>query len=101
MVVLVAIGRIAYGVQLPGATIPGFLLAVAFGTGCFCCLSFAVSSFIRAEDSAQPIIQATVLPLYFISGVFIPRSQLSSTLRDIADVFPVSHVNSALLKFIA
>ena len=63
MVVLVAIGRIVYGVQLPGATIPGFLLAVAIGTGCFCCLSFAVASFIRAEDSAQPIIQATVLPL--------------------------------------
>ncbi len=64
MVVLVAIGRIAYGVRLPGATIPGFLLAVVIGTGCFCCLSFAVASFIRAEDSAQPIIQATVLPLY-------------------------------------
>ena len=53
---------------------------------------------IRTEDSAQPIIQATVLPLYFISGVFIPRSQLSSTLRDIADVFPVSHLNSGLFK---
>ena len=98
MLVLVAIGRIAYGVHLPGASIPGFLLAVAVGTACFCCLAFAVASFIRSEDSAQPIIQATVLPLYFISGVFIPRSQLSTTLQDIADVFPISHLNSALFK---
>jgi ABC-2 type transport system permease protein len=50
------------------------------------------------RGSAQPIIQATVLPLYFISGVFIPRSQLSTTLQNIADVFPISHLNSALFK---
>ena len=39
-----------------------------------------------------------MLPLYFISGVFIPKSQLSSTLKDIAAVFPVSHLNNTLFK---
>jgi ABC-2 type transport system permease protein len=96
VVVIVAIGRIAYGVHLPGATIPAFLVATVVGAGVFCCLAFALASFIRDEDSAQPIVQATMLPLYFISGVFVPDSQLSSALRDIADVFPVSHLNKAL-----
>ena len=63
-----------------------------------CCLAFAAASFIRNEDSAQPIIQAVVLPLYFISGVFVPKSQLSSTLQNVASVFPVSHLNNALFK---
>jgi ABC-2 type transport system permease protein len=98
VIVIVAIGRIAYGVRLPSATIPGLLLGVVVGAACFCCLSFAVASFIRNEDAAQPIVQATILPLYFISGVFIPRNQLSSGLRDIASVFPVSHLNNALFK---
>ena len=68
------------------------------GAAAFCCLAFAVASFIRNEDAAQPIIQALVLPLYFISGIFVPKDQLSSTLKDIASAFPVSHLDNALFK---
>ncbi len=98
VVVVVAIGWIGYGVHLPTSTIPAFALGVVVGSACFVCLSFAVTSFIHSEDSAQPIVQVIVLPLYFISGVFIPTSQLSSTLKDIASVFPVSHLDNALFK---
>ena len=96
--VIVAIGRIVYGVQLPSSTLPAFVLGVIVGAAAFCCLSFAAASFIRNEDSAQPLIQAIILPLYFISGVLVPKDQLSSTLCDIADVFPVSHLDNALFK---
>src|SRR5207253_11148222 len=65
---------------------------------CFSCLPLALGSFIRNEDSAQPVVQATMLPLYFTSGVFIPKNQLSSTLKDIASVFPVSHLDNTLFK---
>ncbi|MCL2420210.1 MAG: ABC transporter permease [Conexibacteraceae bacterium] len=95
---IVAIGRIVYGVHLPSSTLPAFALGVVIGAAVFCCLSFAATSFIRNEDSAQPIIQATILPLYFISGVFVPKDQLSGSLREIASVFPVSHLNGALFK---
>src|SRR5579862_4217547 len=98
VIVIVAIGRIAYGVRVPTTTIPAIVLAIVVGAACFCCLSFAVASFIRNEDSAQPVVQATILPLYFISGVFIPKDELSGTLQDIANVFPVSHLDSALFK---
>jgi ABC-2 type transport system permease protein len=98
VLVIAVIGRIVYGVHLPTSTLPAFVLAVIVGAAAFCCLAFAVASFIRNEDSAQPIIQAMILPLYFISGVFVPNDQLSSTLRDIASAFPVSHLNNALFK---
>ena len=38
--VIVVIGRIAYGVHLPGATFPAFLLSVVVGAASFCCLVF-------------------------------------------------------------
>jgi ABC-2 type transport system permease protein len=98
VIVIVIIGRLAYGVHLPGATLPAFVVGVAVGSACFCCLSFAAASLIRNQDAAQPIIQAITLPLYFISGVFVPTSQLSSTLRDVAKVFPVERLNDALFK---
>lgn len=98
VIVLLVIGRIAFGVRFPSATLPGLVLSAVVGAACFCCLAFALASFIRNEDAAQPIVQATMLPLYFISGVFIVGNQLSSTLKDIASVFPVSHLANALFK---
>jgi ABC-2 type transport system permease protein len=95
--VLVVIGHIAYGVRVPTATLPAFALGVVCGSIVFCCLAFAITSFIGQEDSAQPMIQAIVLPLYFVSGVFVPERQLSHALQDIASVFPVAHLNSALV----
>jgi ABC-2 type transport system permease protein len=97
VVVVVVIGRLVYGVHLPGSTIPACALAVAVGAASFCCLAFGVASFIRSDDAAQPVIQATVLPLYFISGVFVAASQLPKWLVDVASVFPVRHLASALL----
>jgi ABC-2 type transport system permease protein len=101
VIVLLVIGRIAFGVSFPSATLPGLVLGVVVGAACFCCLAFALASFIRNGDAAQPIVQAVMLPLYFISGVFIVGNQLSSTLKDIASVFPVSHLANALFKAFA
>ncbi len=98
VVVIVAIGRIAYDVHLPTSTLPAFVVGVALGAVCFCCLAFAVSTFIPSEDAAQPVVQALILPLYFISGIFVPKDQLSGTLQDIASVFPLAHLNNALFK---
>ena len=96
--VIAVIGRIAYGVHVPASTLPAFLLGVVVGAAAFCCLAFAAASFVRNGDSAQPMIQAIVLPLYFISGIFVPKGQLSGTLKDIARAFPVSHLDNALFK---
>ena len=52
---------------------------------------------IHNEDAAQPITQAVMLPLYFISGVFVAVATLPHWLVEVADVFPVRHLAAALL----
>jgi ABC-type polysaccharide/polyol phosphate export permease len=37
-----------------------------------------------------------MFPLWFISGVFIPTHNLSSTLRHIGELFPVEHLANSL-----
>ncbi len=96
MVVLLAIGRFAYGVHLPGSTIPGVLLTAVVGAVAFCCMGYALSTAISSADSAQPVLQAVMLPLYFISGVFIPSVGLPSWLQQVARVFPVQHLADGL-----
>jgi ABC-2 type transport system permease protein len=40
--------------------------------------------------------QAIMLPLYFISGVFVPNASLPGWLRHLASIFPVQHLADGL-----
>jgi ABC-2 type transport system permease protein len=94
---LVVIGRAAYGASMPGRTAPAFVVDVVVGAAVFSCLGFAVASLVRTIDAAQPVVQAIVLPLSFISGVFIATSELPGWLADVGKAFPVQHLVAALL----
>lgn len=94
---LLAIGWVAYGASIPTRTAPAFVLDIIVGAAVFCCLAFAVASVVKNVDAAQPVGLAIVLPLSFISGVFIPISELPHWLIDVGDVFPVRPLAVALL----
>jgi len=96
MTVLLAVGRFAYGVHLPTSTVPGVAISAVVGSVTFCVLGYALSTAIHSEDAAQPMVQAIMLPLYFISGVFIPNVNLPSWMRHVAEFFPVQHLADAL-----
>jgi ABC-2 type transport system permease protein len=98
---LLLIGRLAYNVPIPSSTMAGLTIAVVVGAAAFACIAFAVSTRIGAAEAAAPATNLTVLPLYFISGVFIPEGQIPQFLRDIASVFPIQHLSQALLKPVA
>ena len=96
MNVLMLVGRFAYHADLPVRTIPAVALTAIVGSITFCVLAYALSAMIGSADAAQPVVQATVLPLYFISGVFVPDVSLPSWLQHIAELFPVEHLANAL-----
>ncbi|HEX6587307.1 MAG TPA: ABC transporter permease [Solirubrobacterales bacterium] len=92
MVILVAIlGRVVYDVSLPDQTIPAVLVTLAVGAFAFSCLGFALTAMIPSEDAAPAVTNAIMLPLYFVSGVFIPDSEIPPGVLQVADVFPVRH----------
>lgn len=92
---LLALGDLAYGVSVPGPIV-GVILAVVVGAAAFACIAFAVSTRIHAAESSAPATNLTVLPLYFISGVFVPEQQIPKLLHDIAVIFPIYHLANAL-----
>jgi ABC-2 type transport system permease protein len=93
---LVAAGRLAFGVQLAAAAIPGIAVTALAGAACFCALGYAVAGAIRSADAAQPVIQALMLPLYLGSGIFIPDANLPGWLRQTAALFPVERLADGL-----
>jgi ABC-2 type transport system permease protein len=91
LVLLAAIGGVLYGVSVPWDRLPAILLALVVGAASFCCLGIALTAAIPSQDAAAAIVNALLLPLYFLSGVFIPEDQLPNGVITFADLFPVRH----------
>jgi ABC-2 type transport system permease protein len=95
-VILLVLAKLAYGVGLSGPAIAAVACTALVGTLAFACIGYAVSGLIGSPEAAQPVVQMTMLPLWFISGVFVPVESLGRGLKDIADVFPVQHLANSL-----
>jgi len=95
---LLLIGKLAYNVRMPHSTMLGVVVAVIVGAAAFSCISFAVATRISSAEAAAPATNLTVLPLYFISGVFVGEDLVPKFLRNIATVFPIHHLDEALLR---
>lgn len=91
LILLAAIGGLLYGVEVPWERLPAILLALVVGAASFCCLGLALTAAIPSQDAAAAIVNALLLPLYFLSGVFIPEDQLPNGVITFADLFPVRH----------
>jgi ABC-2 type transport system permease protein len=89
---LLVVGAVAFGVHFPVKGVPALVLGVLCGATAFCGLGYALSTFADSADSAQPMIQLVMFPLFFISGIWIPLSELPNWLAVIAKIFPVEHV---------
>jgi ABC-2 type transport system permease protein len=90
--ILLVVAGVAFGVSPAAPGIVALVLGIGFGCAAFCGLGYALSTFADSADSAQPLIQVVMLPLFFISGVWVPTSELPGWLNAVASVFPVEHV---------
>lgn len=59
-------------------------------------LGLFASAFARTEFQAVQFMPAFVLPQLLIAGLFVPRDQMSSVLRWIADVMPLTYAVDAM-----
>jgi ABC-2 type transport system permease protein len=91
LILVAALGRVLYGVPVPWAEAPQLLVVLVIGAAAFCCLGVALTAAIPSQDAAAPIVNALLLPLYFLSGVFIPEDELPAGVIEFADLFPIRH----------
>ena len=95
-VVLTLIGRVVYDVAIPDTTLPAALLTLVVGAAAFNCIGIALTVAIPSQDAAPAVTNAVALPLYFISGIFIPETEIPDGVLQVADVFPFRHFFEAL-----
>ena len=93
VIITAAFGRIFYQADIPtGITLVRFLVVLIIGAGSFCALGFAITPAIPNADASPAIVNASILPLLFLSGIFIPLgNNAPAWIRWIARIFPVHH----------
>ena len=97
VVLCAAFGAIFYGATLPTTTLPVFALTLLIGAAVFSALGVAVTSFIPNADAAPAVVNGTILPLLFISDVFIPLHDPPQWLDIAGKIFPVRHFADAMI----
>ncbi len=87
------LGRTAYHATLPtGASLGQFAAMLVVGALTFSALAFAISGAIPNAEAAPAVINATIMPLLFLSGIFIPLgTNAPAWILWVARVFPVRH----------
>ena len=98
VVLLTGVGAGLYGVEIVWRKVPALLLTLALGIGCFAALGLALVALTRTVLIVQTLAQGLLIPLAFISDVFIIGADLPSWLDRIGAAFPLRHFARAMAQ---
>jgi ABC-2 type transport system permease protein len=92
-----AFGRIFYDATVPvGVDLFRTIVAILVGSATFCALGLACTTIIPNADASPAIVNATILPILFLSDVFIPVADAPAWVGFVGAVFPVRHFSEAM-----
>ncbi|ORT55223.1 ABC transporter permease [Streptomyces sp. CB03238] len=94
-VLVVAVGRAAFGVRLPGQP-AGYALALLLAVAGALALGAAVCAVSRTQKVATAVGSAVFFPTMFTAGVWVPVQAMPDTLQRIVHLTPFGAASGAL-----
>jgi ABC-2 type transport system permease protein len=96
--ITVAFGVVFYSADVPtGLPLLQFIVALLVGGLSFAALALALTAVIPNADASPAIVNASILPLLFLSGIFIPLGDdAPAWITTVSDIFPVRHFFDAM-----
>lgn len=96
MTIMVGLGVVAFSVNIELAKVPAMLLAFVVGSATFATLGVALASVAKSASSASALANATILPMAFISNIFVNLGpEPPKWLRVAADILPLKHFGTS------
>lgn len=92
---VIAVGRLAFGVALPG-DLPGYLLALLLGALSALALGATVSAVSPTAKATSVVGSVVFFPMMFVAGVWIPVQSMPDLLQRIVGYFPFGAASQAL-----
>jgi ABC-2 type transport system permease protein len=87
--VMLTMGVVLYDLSIDWSKMPAAAVTFLVGVAAFAAMGMAIAAMIKTASSASAVANATILPLAFISDVFIASDNSNSFLTTVADFFPL------------
>lgn len=96
--ITLAFGNLVYDSPLPtGGHLLEFVVSFLVGALSFAALALALTAVVPNAEAAPPVVNAVILPLLFLSGIFIPLDKNAPEwMKVVGNVFPVKHFAEAM-----
>jgi ABC-2 type transport system permease protein len=91
VVLVFAVATLLFSVTLPLSAWPATALAFILATCCFAACGLAIATAVDGPQAAVSVSLSILLPLSFISDIFISIEQMPAILEGIAWFFPLRH----------
>ncbi len=88
VVMMLAMGVVLYDLSIDWVKMPAAAITLLVGVASFAALGMALVSVIKTASSSAAMVNATILPLAFISDVFIATDD-GGFLHTVASIFPL------------
>jgi ABC-2 type transport system permease protein len=95
VVVLLAFGRLAFGVHISQTAWAGIPVALA-GCLCFLAMGFAIGSVVSNPETGDAVSNVITNPMMFLSGTFFPVAAMPSFVQVIARGLPLYYMANGL-----
>lgn len=100
LLALVVVAAVLFRPGVP-PTWPGAVLTFVVATVCFAVLGLAVISLVHSAQAAIGVALGTLLPLAFISDIFVVGVTLPTVLDVVSWVFPLRHASRAMTEAVS
>jgi ABC-2 type transport system permease protein len=89
VVLMLTLGVVAYDMEIELAKMPAAFVTFAVGVATFAALGMALASLVKSASSAAAAANATILPLAFVSNVFIQVDDAPRWIEVLGAIFPL------------
>lgn len=89
IVLMMGVGVAFFGVVVFSRTLPAVIITFIVGVACFASLGMLVAAVSANGDTVPAITNATLLPVAFISGIFIPVESPPAWMEFLGNLFPL------------
>jgi ABC-2 type transport system permease protein len=96
-VVLLVTARVVHEVPVPLGNLGALVAVIVVGALSTTCVAVAATATVRRARAATPVGLGATLALFFLSGNVFLVEDPPAVMRVVRDVFPVGHLNDALL----
>ena len=91
VVFMLTLGVVVYDLEIEAAKMPAAIVTFLVGVGAFAALGMALASVVKSASSASAAANAIILPMAFVSNIFIQVDDAPGWIVTLGDIFPLKH----------